>query len=60
MDLNHDNQVGARTDLVRDQALPALRHVGMALTPFDSDLDGLSCDVATALPPCLVFPAGVA
>ena len=59
MDLNHDNQVSARTESIRDQALPATGHVRMTLATLDGDLDGPSGEIATPLPSWLIFSAGV-
>ena len=36
MDLNHDNQMGARADHIGDQAFPAMCWVGIAFTLLDS------------------------
>jgi hypothetical protein len=60
MDLNDDNQMGARADLVRDQTLSAMCHVGVALTPLDSDHDGPSREIGAPLSRRLVFPARMA
>jgi hypothetical protein len=60
VDLNHNDQMGARTDLVGDQALPATHHVDVALTPFDRDLDDLGSEIGAPLTSPLVLPAGVA
>jgi hypothetical protein len=60
MDLNHDNQTGARTDLIRDQALTATCHVDVALSSFDSGPDGLCCEIEASLSPPLVFSARMA
>jgi hypothetical protein len=60
MDLNHDNEMGARTESIRDQALPATGHVGITLAPFDGRPDGPSGEIATPLPSRLIVPAGMA
>jgi hypothetical protein len=52
--------MGARADSVRDQALPASRHIGVTPTPLDGKLDGSSGEIVTPLPPRLVIPASMA
>jgi hypothetical protein len=55
MDLNHDNQMGARADPIRDQALPAGRHIGVAPTLLDSGPDNPGGEIGTTLPFCLIL-----
>jgi hypothetical protein len=57
MDLNDDNQMGARADLVRDQTLPAMCHIDVAPTALDRDPDGPSREIGAPLSRRLVFPA---
>jgi hypothetical protein len=59
VDLNHDNEMGARTESIRDQALPTAGHVDMTPTPFDGELDGPSGEIATPLPSRLIVSAGM-
>jgi hypothetical protein len=60
VDLNHDNELGARAGLIRDQALSTRGHVGVTPALFDRDPDGPSGEIAAPLSPGLVFPARMA